>query len=71
MKIDEFQAEAADGRVFTLVAYQDSMDASSFEDPNGVIPGWKTMETDDGMSVNVEGDGAYRIVPLNLVVRRV
>ena len=68
---EEFEAEAANGKRFTICKCQGSIPAGDLDDPSATLPGLPTLRTFDGMAVNNNGDGIYTIVELNLRVRRV
>ena len=70
-KTDEFTVEADGGKRFVIYEFTEFLGASSFDNPNALIEGLKSLRTADGTPVNVIGDGEYQIVGSEARLRRV
>ncbi|OJW20474.1 MAG: hypothetical protein BGO49_04495 [Planctomycetales bacterium 71-10] len=60
--IQTFKAKDESGREYTLQVYVDIIDAFTTADPNGEMPGVKSIFTADRDRVRRKGKGVYEIV---------
>ncbi|MGH8007995.1 MAG: hypothetical protein ACREQ3_13430 [Candidatus Binatia bacterium] len=69
-KIDQFEAQADNGQVFTIYEYQQDISTGHYRDQYPPVPRVKEFHTSQGLQVNNKGDGTYLIVELRLEVHR-
>ncbi len=69
-KTGEFLAVADDGQTFTIEEFTVFLNAGSMRNPNEEIAGLKSLRTSDGRSVNVIGEGEYKIVGTGVKLRK-
>ena len=50
--VRKFTAKGDVGKKYTLLEYHDRIEAGTHDDPNGWIPGMKSLVTSDGLKVN-------------------
>ncbi len=70
-EIDRFDAISEDGRVFTVVVYQDFIINHYHDGTTSRIPGRKTAKTTEGYYANYKDNNTFQIVELDLMVTRV
>jgi hypothetical protein len=71
-QIDRFNARAEDGRLFSVVIYQEFVDGTAIGDEaKKWIPGMKRIALSDGSSVNFVDQNTFRIVQTGEIIRRV
>ncbi|KAA3642802.1 MAG: hypothetical protein DWQ07_19955 [Chloroflexi bacterium] len=70
-EIGRFVAQSDSGQEYTIVQYQEFIDAGARDDPNAEVPGLKSMKTTTGLHVNYIDSDTFKIVPTGEVVRRV
>jgi len=68
-EVERFEAEAADGRRFTIIKSQIVVDNRTIDDPRSTRPGLILFHTPDEKEVKDNRDGTYDIVSLRLTVR--
>lgn len=69
---DEFAAVSDDGREFRIVVYTTMLDNRTFDDPDAApSEGLKSARTAEGYACNRIDDTTWKIVQLDLIVRRV
>lgn len=70
-EIGRFLAEDDSGAQYTIIQYQEMINASSMDDPNATVRGQKYMETSDGLDVNYIDSKTFKIVNIDTVVRKI
>jgi len=70
-KIDQFEVQADNGRLFTIYEYQQDISAEHYRDHYPPVPRVKEFHTSQGLQVKSIGNGTYMIIELGLEVRRV
>ncbi|GEM_PF-552652 len=70
-EIDRFDVSSEDGRVFTIVVYQNFIISHPHGGATSRIPGLKKAETTEGYHVNHKDDDTFHIVELDLIVTRI
>jgi hypothetical protein len=70
-EVGQFAAKADDGRIFTIVEYQDFINAGTLEDPHATDPGLTELFTSEGEKVIFKYSGTYEIVSSGLIVHRI
>ena len=70
-KTDEFFVITDSGQKYMVYEYTNFIDAGSFENPKATIHGLKEFRTSDGMAVNFVEEGIYKIVPLDVIARKI
>lgn len=70
-EVDRFDASSDDGRIFTIVVYQDFIISHSHDGAISRIPGLKTAKTTDGYYANYKDDNTFHIVELDLIVTKI
>ena len=61
-KTHTFTARGEDGREVTLYEYTEVVPAPTMGDPDATLDGMPSYKTEDGESVNSNGNGIYEIV---------
>lgn len=67
-KTRNFIATDSEGKEYKIFIYIDYYKANSFDKPNDVVQGPKTLETSDGRKVNRIEKGKYQIVPTGTIL---
>jgi hypothetical protein len=70
-EVGRFEAEADDGQQFTIIEYQDFIDAGTRDDPHATDPEAIELFTSDGERVMFKYEGTYEIVSSGLIVHRI
>jgi hypothetical protein len=68
--IENFTATDKDGRIFNLRTTQQIIDASSFGNPHGEVPGIKSMSLSDGSPVNYIDENTFQVVQTGTILTR-
>ena len=63
-----FKAKADDGRIFTIIEYQDFPDAGTIDDRRPTVSGVRRFLTSDGERVDYKPDGTFQIVSSGLIL---
>lgn len=71
-QIDRFDAKTDDGRVFSVVVYQEFIDATSIGDKaRKWIPGMKRITLSDGSPVNYIDANTFKVFGTDEIIRKV
>lgn len=68
-QIDEFTCHGDDGQTYTVIEYQDFIDASS-RDGEEWLPGLKWLELPNGRKLNFISDDTFQVVSTGVIVRK-
>ena len=71
VEIDRFNAASDAGVTYTLIVYQDMIDASSQDSPDAELPGRKHLTTSGGLTVNYIDAKTFKIVQTDEVIRKI
>jgi len=71
IEVDRFVAEAEDKHLYTIIVTQKIGVSRSLDGKMFRTPGIKSARTSEGYSVNYIDENTYKIVDLNLVVKKV
>lgn len=69
--IGSFRAVSDGGTQYEIVIFQEFIPTSSHDDPQGEVPGLKSLLTDTGLVVNYIDPETFKIVATNEIVRKV
>ncbi len=61
-KIGTFRATSENGEVTVIDVFQEIIDVGTLSDPDGEIPGLKSLKTRDGDHVNRVTKGDYKVL---------
>ncbi len=71
IETDHFLVKTDSGKEYTIVQYQEYIDAGSFDDQHAEIPSLKSLFTTTGLHVNYIDSKTFKIVETNEIVRKV
>jgi hypothetical protein len=66
--LGSFRCQASAGQEYVVDIAQEVIDAATFDNPNGEIPGLKSLRTRDGLAVNRLEKGRYEIAVTNEIL---
>jgi hypothetical protein len=64
-----FVGTGEDGRQYTIEVYTNFIKRATFGNPNAEVAGMTKLRTSDGLEVERQEKGVYRIVQTSVVVR--
>jgi predicted transcriptional regulator len=64
-----FMADGSDGKTYTVFVSTDYINAGTTVDPQAVVEGCKELRTSDGLAVNRERKGEYKVVQTGVTLR--
>jgi len=71
IEVGRFSVKTDKGKKYTIIQYQEYIQAPTYDNPNAEIQGLKRLVTTTGLSVNYIDSDTYKIVETNEVVHRV
>jgi hypothetical protein len=70
-EVERFEAEAADGRRYTVILWANMVTHQPLKGPAQRLRGGTVLQLLDGTHVNDKGGGNYEIFPDGIIIRRV
>ncbi len=70
-EFERFDAKADDGSIYTVIGYQQFIEARTVDQPTQWLKGMKHYELDDGSPVNYVDAKTFKIVMTDQIIRKV
>ncbi len=70
-ELKKFTAKTDAGKKYTIIQFQEYIEAASADHPKTTIPGSKFMRTADGLHVDIIDSKTFKIVETDEIVKKI